>query len=157
MRSHRTLIALLILLSLALTACVAPAAPAQPAGEAAAPDATAAPAEEGAEAEMAGDTVLAPLDPPEKVTVAYVPIMKFATMYVAEARGLFGRHPHPGEGVEFLHQYPNPRLLPGAEPTGVPRPAPGLGQHTRAVLTEFGAPPEQIDAAFAARAAAEPG
>ena len=42
MRSHRTLIALLILLSLALTACVAPAAPAQPAGEAAAPDATVA-------------------------------------------------------------------------------------------------------------------
>ncbi|MCB9162084.1 MAG: ABC transporter substrate-binding protein [Caldilineaceae bacterium] len=92
MRSHRTLIALLILLSLALTACVAPAAPAQPAGEAAAPDATAAPAEEGAEAGMAADTVLAPLDPPEKVTVAYVPIMKFATMYVAEARGLFDKY-----------------------------------------------------------------
>ena len=91
MRSLRTLIALLILLSLALTACVAPAAPAQPADEAA-PEATAAPAEEDAEADMAGDTVLAPLDPPEKVTVAYVPIMKFATMYVAEARGLFDKY-----------------------------------------------------------------
>ena len=35
---------------------------------------------------------LAPLDPPEKVSVAYVPIMKFATMYVAEARGLFDKY-----------------------------------------------------------------
>lgn len=32
---------------------------------------------------------VAPLDPPERVTVAYVPIMKFAAMYVAEARGFF--------------------------------------------------------------------
>lgn len=30
-----------------------------------------------------------PLDPPETVTVAYVPIMKFATAYVAAERGLF--------------------------------------------------------------------
>jgi len=30
-----------------------------------------------------------PLDPPEKVSVAYVPIMKFATLYVAAERGLF--------------------------------------------------------------------
>lgn len=30
-----------------------------------------------------------PLNPPQKVKVAYVPIMKFATMYVAEDRGLF--------------------------------------------------------------------
>lgn len=35
---------------------------------------------------------LAPLDPPEKVTVAYVPIMKFGTMYVAEHRGLFDKY-----------------------------------------------------------------
>jgi NitT/TauT family transport system substrate-binding protein len=31
----------------------------------------------------------APLDPPQKVKVAYVPIMKFATLYVAKQRGLF--------------------------------------------------------------------
>ena len=35
---------------------------------------------------------LAPLDPPQKVKVAYVPIMKFATMYVAEQRGLFDKY-----------------------------------------------------------------
>jgi NitT/TauT family transport system substrate-binding protein len=34
----------------------------------------------------------APLDPPQQVKVAYVPIMKFATMYVAEARGLFDKY-----------------------------------------------------------------
>jgi NitT/TauT family transport system substrate-binding protein len=34
----------------------------------------------------------APLDPPQKVKVAYVPIMKFATMYVAEGRGLFKKY-----------------------------------------------------------------
>lgn len=33
-----------------------------------------------------------PLDPPQKVKVAYVPIMKFATMYVAAKRGLFAKH-----------------------------------------------------------------
>lgn len=36
--------------------------------------------------------VLEPLDPPEEITVAYVPIMKFATMYVAEERGLFDKY-----------------------------------------------------------------
>lgn len=35
---------------------------------------------------------VAPLDPPEAVKVAYVPIMKFATMYVAEHRGLFDKY-----------------------------------------------------------------
>jgi NitT/TauT family transport system substrate-binding protein len=34
----------------------------------------------------------APLDPPQKVKVAYVPIMKFATMYVAAGRGLFKKY-----------------------------------------------------------------
>ena len=33
-----------------------------------------------------------PLDPPQKVKVAYVPIMKFATMYVAATRGLFEKY-----------------------------------------------------------------
>lgn len=34
----------------------------------------------------------APLEPPEKVVVAYVPIMKFATLYVAAERGLFEKY-----------------------------------------------------------------
>lgn len=34
----------------------------------------------------------APLDPPQGVKVAYVPIMKFATMYVAAHRGLFEKY-----------------------------------------------------------------
>jgi NitT/TauT family transport system substrate-binding protein len=33
-----------------------------------------------------------PLNPPQAVKVAYVPIMKFATMYVAEQRGLFDKY-----------------------------------------------------------------
>jgi NitT/TauT family transport system substrate-binding protein len=33
-----------------------------------------------------------PLNPPERVSVAYVPIMKFATLYVAEERGLFDKY-----------------------------------------------------------------
>ncbi|WP_425073424.1 ABC transporter substrate-binding protein [Sagittula sp. S175] len=41
---------------------------------------------------QAQDTALAPLDPPQDVKVAYVPIMKFATMYVAEQRGLFDKY-----------------------------------------------------------------
>jgi len=39
-----------------------------------------------------GEPVIEPLDPPEEVTVAYVPIMKFATMYVAEERGIFDKY-----------------------------------------------------------------
>lgn len=34
----------------------------------------------------------APLDPPQPVRVAYVPIMKFATLFVAEERGLFDKY-----------------------------------------------------------------
>ena len=34
----------------------------------------------------------APLNPPQQVKVAYVPIMKFATMYVAAGRGLFKKY-----------------------------------------------------------------
>lgn len=36
--------------------------------------------------------VLAPLNPPQTVKVAYVPIMKFATAYVAQSRGLFQKY-----------------------------------------------------------------
>jgi len=35
---------------------------------------------------------VAPLSPKQSVVVAYVPIMKFATLYVAKARGLFDKH-----------------------------------------------------------------
>lgn len=38
------------------------------------------------------EPALEPLDPTEEVTVAYVPIMKFATMYVAAERGLFEKY-----------------------------------------------------------------
>jgi NitT/TauT family transport system substrate-binding protein len=40
----------------------------------------------------------APLNPPQKVKVAYVPILKFATMYVAAGRGLFKKY---GLDVDF--------------------------------------------------------
>jgi ABC-type nitrate/sulfonate/bicarbonate transport system substrate-binding protein len=40
----------------------------------------------------AGAEPPAPLNPPQKVKVAYVPIMKFATMYVAAGRGLFKKY-----------------------------------------------------------------
>ena len=40
---------------------------------------------------------VAPLDPPQSVKVAYVPIMKFATMYVAASRGLFEKYGKPPE------------------------------------------------------------
>lgn len=40
----------------------------------------------------------APLSPPQKVKVAYVPILKFATVYVAAQRDLFKKH---GLDVEF--------------------------------------------------------
>lgn len=46
----------------------------------------------------AAQPTLAPLDPPQEVTVAYVPIMKFATMYVAAERGLFEKY---GLDVDF--------------------------------------------------------
>lgn len=45
-----------------------------------------------ASAAHAQDTAMAPLDPAQDVKVAYVPIMKFATMYVAEQRGLFDKY-----------------------------------------------------------------
>jgi NitT/TauT family transport system substrate-binding protein len=40
----------------------------------------------------AGAKTPAPLNPPQKVKVAYVPIMKFATMYVAAGRGIFKKY-----------------------------------------------------------------
>lgn len=39
-----------------------------------------------------GDSIDTPLDPPEKVTVAYVPILKFAPLFVAAERGLFEQY-----------------------------------------------------------------
>ena len=45
-------------------------------------------------AAAASAETLAPLNPPQSVKVAYVPIMKFAAAYVAEGRGLFRLYPH---------------------------------------------------------------
>lgn len=70
----------------------------------------------------------------------------------AKLRGLFGTHFHPGEGRELLHQFPNPALLPGAEPPRDVRPAPHLGADTREVLTAFGFEPQEIDDLAAAKA-----
>lgn len=74
----------------------------------------------------------------------------------ARHRGLFGSHHHPDEGAEFFHQYPNPALLPGLRPPEKPRPAPRLGQQTRAVLAEAGLDAAAIDGLLYAGAAAEP-
>ena len=73
----------------------------------------------------------------------------------ARHRGLFGTHHHPGEGVDFVHQYLNPALLPGMRPSTAPRPAPALGQHTRAVLAEVGLDPQTIEALVTSGAAAQ--
>ena len=43
----------------------------------------------GVAAQMAHAAEVKPLDPPQKVKMAYVPIMKFATAYVAADRGIF--------------------------------------------------------------------
>ncbi len=68
----------------------------------------------------------------------------------AQARGLFGTHHNAAEGAEFLHLFPNPKLLPGSEPPAAVRPAPRQGEDTRAVLSEAGYSPAEIDALLAA-------
>lgn len=76
---------LFILFSLLMTACQAVSV--QPEAD--------SPSDEAADASaeiMTDGDLLTPLDPPAKVTVAYVPIMKFAAMYVAAERGLFEKY-----------------------------------------------------------------
>jgi NitT/TauT family transport system substrate-binding protein len=94
------IVILFALLTLLLAACAAPAAAPQAGEEQAAP-AEAAPAEEAADSAESAETTesteamddpTVPLDPPAQVKVAYVPIMKFAAMYVAEERGLFDKY-----------------------------------------------------------------
>src|SRR5690606_13498218 len=41
---------------------------------------------------LAQGAAVEPLDPPEQVRVAFVPILKFATLYVAKERGLFEQY-----------------------------------------------------------------
>jgi len=69
----------------------------------------------------------------------------------AKARGLFGVQRHPSAGDrDVLVVYPNPALLPGAEPPATSRPAPLLGEHTAGVLREVGYDDEAIDRLAAA-------
>lgn len=81
------ILAALAIFVLLFAACAPVAAPAEPAAD--------APTEEAA-AEAANsaamDDITTPLDPPQPVKIAYVPIMKFATMYVAAERGLFEKY-----------------------------------------------------------------
>ena len=82
------MLSLLIVMSMLLTACGgATATPKAP--EAPEPTKVEAPAPEPTEAAEPEPTEVAPLDPPAKVMVAFVPIMKFATMYVAKESGFF--------------------------------------------------------------------
>ena len=81
MQTGKVFLSLIALgLMVALMRCV-PAAPPPP---------TAAPQVEAPAEEAAG--LPEPLSPPEKVVVAYVPIMKFAALYVAEERGFFDKY-----------------------------------------------------------------
>jgi NitT/TauT family transport system substrate-binding protein len=108
-------IGIILLATLVLAAC-APAATAEPTAvpePTSAPEPTAvpptdvpteAPAAEETEEVAAEPTEAAlepitPLDPVEKVTIAYVPIMKFATAYVAKERGFFEKY---GLDVEMI-------------------------------------------------------
>jgi len=83
--THLLMLLATILLLLAACAPVAPAA--EPASETS--DVESAPAEEAA---TTVDDITQPLDPAVPVKVAYVPIMKFATLYVAADRGLFEKY-----------------------------------------------------------------
>ncbi len=72
----------LLLLVLLLVACAPVGVPADTETERADSDTAAA----------IDDDITQPLDPVESVRVAYVPIMKFATLYVAAERGLFAKY-----------------------------------------------------------------
>lgn len=86
------IVSLLLLFSMLFGACVAPQAAVPAEDSATAEPAAETDAETAADSEQSMDDPTAPLDPPEEVTVAYVPIMKFATMYVAEELGLFDKY-----------------------------------------------------------------
>ncbi len=84
----RKVLPLLLTLALLLAACtVATPAATESTGDSAAEPTASTAASDDAMASAA--CPVEPLDPPQAVTVAYVPIMKFATMYVAAERGLF--------------------------------------------------------------------
>ncbi len=87
----RKLLPLLLTIALLLAACTVatPAATETSADDAAEPAESTEAASDTADDTATADCPVEPLDPPQEVTVAYVPIMKFATMYVAADRGLF--------------------------------------------------------------------
>jgi len=80
-RAHQAnhLLGCLVALLLLLTACTPLQTPAVDAPEA-------------APVSVADEDITQPLDPMQSVKVAYVPIMKFATLYVAADRGLFEKY-----------------------------------------------------------------
>ncbi len=79
----------LILFSLLLAACAPTATPAVTVEPNATVEPTVASTSAPAVEATTAETALAPLSPVQKVTVAYVPIMKFAALYVAKERGFF--------------------------------------------------------------------
>lgn len=104
------LIGLLVLMSLVLAACAPQATPVAAPEEPTQAEPTQAPPTEEPEPEVEVEEpveepteevmeTVAPMDPVEKVTVAYVPIMKFATAYVAKERGFFEKY---GLDVEMI-------------------------------------------------------
>ena len=93
-----------VIATLLISACAPAEAPVPPAATAVPTEApveeteelTEAPTEEAAPTEEVG---VAPIDPPVDLKLAYVPIMKFATAYVAKERGIFEKY---GLNVEMI-------------------------------------------------------
>lgn len=90
----RVMLSLLAVLTLVLAACgdgsgEQATAPDDQTQAETADDTTTPDVDDATEAQTTGEGDVEALDPPETVTLAYVPIMKFATAYVAAERGLF--------------------------------------------------------------------
>lgn len=98
------LLMVFVIATLLISACAPAATPVPPVATEAPTEApveetvapTEAPTEEPVPTEEVG---VAPLDPPVDVKLAFVPIMKFATAYVAKERGIFEKY---GLNVEMI-------------------------------------------------------